>query len=298
MRKRLVRILTVPIIFVLFNLSVHAGHASAQDNKNFLWKVQSETGTAYILGSIHVMKKESYPLNKKIEDAFDRSNSLAVEININDIKEKDIPKLMESAIYHGNDTIEKHISSETYELLKKEISVSGIPLELISKQKPWLAALSLMSVKLLKLGFDPSLGIDMHFLSKSSEKKVIELESLESQMDLFSGFSEQEQELFLLYTLKEMEKIGPYVDRLVRAWKSGDTGDMEMMILKDLKKDKKLSSVYNKILFTRNKNMTSKIEGFLKKGGTYFVVVGAAHLIGENGIIELLWDKGYIVDQM
>jgi uncharacterized protein YbaP (TraB family) len=245
------------------------------------------------------LKKEVYPLNMGIEDAFDRSNILVVEANINDINKIDLQKFMENVFYQGNDSLEKHVSPETYELVKAEFKGLGIPPELINKQKPWFLALTLTSLELLKLGFDPNYGIDRHFLSKADgTKKTLELESLDFQLNLFSTFSDREQELFLLYTTKNLSVLEQESDGLVSTWQSGDLNGMESIISKGLLEDSDISSLYEKLLYERNRNMTSKIEEFLSTGETYFVVVGAGHLVGKKGILEILKSKGYPVEQL
>lgn len=298
MRKKTIRFLPVFFILFLLNPFVYARDAVSRDQKNFLWKVQSKTNIVYILGSIHFFKKEGYPLNKKIEDAFEKSNVLAVEANINDIGQIDIQKLIEIAFYPENDSLEKHVSRETYEIIKKEFVGLGLPLEFINKQKPWLLALTLTSLELVKLGFDPTYGIDMHFLSKATGKKIMELESLNYQINLLSGFSDQDQEIFLLYTLKDLKMLGQEADKLMNAWTSGDAKGIESIISKSIKEDRRMSSIYEKLIYERNRNMASRIEEFLKTKDTYFVIIGAGHIVRNKGIIEILRRKGYIVEQL
>lgn len=294
MKRKVAGILSVFLILILLISSSYA-----QNEKTFLWKVRSETNTVYVLGSIHFMKKEVYPLNKKIEDAFEKSDILAVEANVNDIGQIDIQKLMETAFYANNDTLENHVSRETHELIKKEFEGTGIPLLIVNKQKPWFLALTLESLELSKLGFDPELGIDVYFLSKASgKKKIKELESIDYQINLLSGFSDNEQEVFLLFTLKDLKSLDKDADALIRAWKTGDTKGMKSLITKSAPEDKSTASLYEKLLYERNRNMVSKIEDFLKTKGTHFVIVGAGHLVGDRGIIELLKKKGYSVEQL
>ncbi len=270
---------------------------AASNQKNFLWKVRSDTTTVYLLGSVHFMKKEIYPLNRKIEEAFEKSDLLTVEANVNDVGKIDVGKLIETAFYTGDDTLEKHVSAETYELVKKEFAASGMLLGLVDKQKPWFLALTLTSLKLVQLGFDPTYGIDMHFLSKAEGKKrIVELESLDYQINLLSGFSDKEQEAFLLYSVKEIETLGQEVNALARAWKSGDTQTIESLLTKT--GDKGMSSLNEKMLYERNRHMASRIEDYLRTKETYFVIVGAGHLVGNKGIIEILKGKGYLVEQL
>ncbi len=299
MVKTFKRLLLVVFILFLFALSFHVQNVIARDSKNFLWKVQSNTNTVYLLGSIHFFKKELYPLNKIIEDAFDQSSIVVVEANVNDAGQLDLQQLVEKAIYPDNDTLEKHVSKDTFELIKKRTEGLGIPRELIHKQKPWFLALMFSSVEFLKLGFDPRYGIDRYFLSKAAgKKKVIELESLDYQMNLFSNLSDQEQELFLLLELRDLNNLSQEVATLLEAWLSGDTKGVEKIITQSVTEDSRLSPIYEILIYDRNKNMASKIEDFLKTKETLFVIVGAGHLVGEKGIVEILKTKGYVVEQM
>lgn len=240
-----------------------------------------------------------YPLDKKIERAFGQSDILVVEANINDIKKGDIQKLVGSAFYQGDDLLEKHVLAETFELLKKELESLGFPLEVVNKQKPWFLALTLASLETLKLGFDPNYGIDKYFLSKAKEKKrILELESFDYQLRLFSQLSEKDQELLLLHTLKDIDVLKHELDKLVEAWTSGDTKGVESTLTRGLAEDKRLAPIYERLIYERNGKMVSKIEDFLKAKETYFVIVGAGHLVGNQGIIEILKEKGYLLEQL
>jgi uncharacterized protein YbaP (TraB family) len=159
--------------------------------------------------------------------------------------------------------------------------------------------LTLESVELMKSGYDPNYGIDKYFLSKAEgRKKISELESLDYQINLLAGLNDEEQELFLLYTLNELKILVQEVDKLVDAWKSGAVEKMESTITKSLAEDRRFYTIYDKLIYKRNRNMAQKIDGYLKTNNTYFVVVGAAHLVGDRGIIQLLMDKGYSVEQL
>ncbi len=300
MTKTHKRLLGIVLILVLLGLSVGAENGLSLDSKNFLWKVRSTTNTVYLLGSIHLFKKEMYPLDRRIEEAFDRSDCVAVEANVNalDIK-MDLQKLLEKAVYLDEDTLEEHVSKGTYELVRKRAEELGLPLELLARQKPWFLGLMFSSVGFLKLGFDPHSGIDLYFLRKAAGKKtILELESLDYQMDLLSGFNDRDQELFLLMSLRELDTLGKDVDRFLRVWASGDVKGLEEMMTRSMTEGSRLSPIYDALIYNRNRTMVSKIEGYLRTKETYFVIVGAGHLIGERGIVESLRKKGYSVEQM
>ncbi len=299
MKRRTVSLGLIVSIFFLVVTFIHVTYTSSYAQKNFLWRVQSKRSTVYLLGSVHLLKKNVYPLSRAIESAFEKSDALAVEADINDISRLDIQKLMSSAFYSGDDTLEKHVSRDTFDAVKDQTERLGLPLEFVYSQKPWFLGLTLESLELMKSGYDPEYGIDKYFISKATgKKKILELESLDYQIDLLSGLDDTEQELFLLYTLKDLKILVQEVDKLVEAWKSGAAESMESAITKSFTEDRSFYPIYEKLIYKRSRNMTLKVEGFLRTSGTYFVVVGAAHLLGDRGIIQLLKEKGFTVEQL
>ena len=299
MKNKKAKFLPVCFLLALLGSSAFPRETLPAPQKSFLWKVQSQTTTAYVLGSLHYSKKEMYPLSEKIEKAFGESSILVVEADVNDLKKFDIQKFAERALYPENDTLEKHVSPEIYERVVKETNGLGISVEVLNRQKPWFLAMTFIALESLKLGFDPNLGIDKHFLSKAEgRKETLELESLDYQFNLLSEFSDKDQELFLLYTLKDLKVMEDELERLTQAWTSGDTKTMESILTRSASEDKRLSFIFEKLIYERNRKMASKIEDFLRTGKTYFVIVGAGHLVGDRGIVEILKGKGYRIEQL
>jgi uncharacterized protein YbaP (TraB family) len=287
------------LFIILFLLSSVQATNNSSSQKGFLWKVQSKTNTTYIAGSIHAYKSELFPLPKNIEDAFDKSDALAVEANINEIKPESIMTMINGAFYQDGSTLKNHLSKETYEMTVKKLNELGLSLELFQNTKPWFVALTVTSVELQKLGLDPEHGIDKYFLNKAeNKKKIVELESIDYQVNLLSGFSDAEQDLFLVSELSDMEVLKGEINEILKAWNQGDTKTMESFVSKSLQDDPGMQPIYEKLIFERNKSIASKIEGYLKTKEHYFVVVGAAHLVGKDGIIEILKKKGYLVEQL
>lgn len=284
-------------IFILLS-SAHAENDSSL-HKGFIWRAQTRTNTAYIVGSIHAYKSELFPLPKRIEDAFETSDILAVEANINEIKPESILTMINSAFYQDRSTLEKHLSKETYDKTVKKLNELGLTPELFKNIKPWVIALTITSIELQKLGLHPEHGIDKYFLKKAdNRKKIEELESIDDQINLLNSFSDYEQDLFLASTLKDLELLKGEINKILDAWNAGDIKTMESFVSKSLHDNPKMRPIYKKLIFERNKNIASKIERFLNTRERYFVVVGAAHLVGADGIIEILKKKGYIVEQL
>ena len=293
-----------PYILALLILALSGSLASVDpafsyDRRSFLWKVQSGRSTVYLLGSIHFLKQEVYPLSQAIEDAYESSDKLVVEANINDLGSLDLKTLADRAFYKNNDGVEKHVAPETYRLIKKESKALGMPIELVRTQKPWFLGLSFQAMELLRLGYAPQHGVDYHFLSKArGKKRILELESLEEQLSFLSGFSDREQEQFLLYTLNTLSSMDSQVESLVRAWRSGDAQAMQSILSDSTLQDADIAPLFRKLFDERNAKMTLRIEEFLNSNESYFVIVGAGHLIGDRGIVEILKRKGFVVEQL
>lgn len=272
------------------------------EKKCFLWEVKSDKNTIYILGSIHIAKRNLYPLEKNIEDAFAKADILVTEINLNEIDAfKSQQMALKHGVYQGGDTLRNNLSAKTYELVLKRSKKLLTPLEagVIDVYKPWYIAFMLLQRQCKALGYEAEYGIDNYFSKKAKgEKTVLELESLEYQMDILNSLSQEEQELFLYYTLIELDILEHQMNEFTEAWLKGDIKKMESIMKEGLSEEPRLLSFYEKFFYQRNKNMVLRIEELLKTKEVYFIIVGVSHLIGKEGIVELLKQKGYSPRQL
>jgi uncharacterized protein YbaP (TraB family) len=285
-------------LFALFlALPLLAQQGATQEKRNFLWKVRSETATAHLLGSIHLFKREMYPLDRKIEEAFQRSDVLVVEADVRPASGGERQKqVLRGALYPEGDSLANHISKETRDLLARMFP--GLSLEGVSRLKPWALAMTLAVQEYQKLGWDYEYGMDAYFLEKAADgKQVREIERPDIVIDMLNGFSDEYQDLFLRYTLLDLDGVGEKTDRIVKAWTAGDAAALEKIISVIIHENPVLLPVVDALLYKRNVNMAARIEEYLNEKGEFFVVVGAAHLVGEKGIVELLRNKGFPVDQ-
>jgi uncharacterized protein YbaP (TraB family) len=163
--------------------------------------------------------------------------------------------------------------------------------------KPWALALTLQALEWQKAGFNADLGIDTHFydMAKAAGKSTKGLETLEFQISRFDEMSMDLQERLLAETLKELETTQASFVKLADAWKSGDVGAVETIVLDDLKSE---PAMYRRLLVERNQAWLPQIEALFSRPQPAFVVVGAAHLIGPDGLLQILRARGYKIDQL
>lgn len=270
------------------------------DQKSFLWSVRSESATVYLLGSIHVAKPDLYPLHRSIEAAFDQSDTLVVEINPAEFDPARLQSLFfQYGTYPPGETLDRKVSKETYALAEKKFQEAGLPMTPLNRFKPWVVAMMLQAVELQRLGFDKRFGIDEHFLTQAQGKKrITAFETVEYQVGLFDSFSDRLQELFLRYILSDLDLLADQMDSIMKGWQAGDGGAIEALIFQSMNDEPELTPIYDKLIYERNVQMTSRVEKFLKIKNRTFVVVGAGHLVGKGSIVDLLRKKGYVVVQM
>ncbi len=297
--------LFLPAVTLAFLATVLPTHVRADDapkstGKCMMWKVSSKTATVYLLGSMHMATPEMFPLPKEMEEAFAKSDTLVVEVNINKIDQAKVMQLaQEKGMYKGDDTLSGSIKRETLDQLKDVCGKIGLPEAVLDKFKPWLVGLTIQTMQIQKLGFDPQLGVDKHFLdlAEKAGKKVDELESAEFQVNALSDFDPKMQEASLVLALAETKDLKDDMKKLTDAWLAGDTEAVDDLMTSKEKGHPETKEVTQKLIYDRNGPMAEKVEGYLKGDKTVFVIAGCAHMIGDKGILKTLRNDKFTVEQ-
>ena len=273
--------------------------SDADESRAFFWKAAKGKATLYLLGSLHFGTQSLLPLPQLVNDAFNRSDVLVVEADINNLSSKEIADgLSGKGRYTDNSKLEEHIKRITMDKTLDMANKLELSDESLTTAKPWFAALMLNAQALKREGYNPALGIDKSLIQQAQDKKtVMELESVEDQINLFDQFSDQEQEQMLLHTLHELGRSAEYHKSIVDAWKQGDAEAMDLLVRQSFDSGQLGSKLFQLFYLDRNERMTNRLVDLLNDGRSYFVVVGSGHLCGAKGILKLLEQKGYTVTQ-
>jgi uncharacterized protein len=297
-RRRFITAVVVLLAFLGIAQAQQAAPAQPKPRRFLMWKATSPTTTVYLVGSIHLGDSSMYPLPKEVESAFAAAKVLAVEINIQKSDQaKTMGLVQKYGMYSGDDSLTKHLSKETLAALEDYCTRHNVPRAGMEQLKPWVVAISIAAMAWQQAGEDPNLGIDLHFLKENKPpQRIDELESLESQLAIFAEATEEEQQRMLASILKQGDKAKDMITRAQAAYVAGDADALQKVM--DEQDDVGSKSLEKKLLDDRNVTMTGKMDEYLKGKETIFVVVGAAHIIGDKGIARQLRDKGYKVDQV
>jgi uncharacterized protein YbaP (TraB family) len=160
--------LTAFFITTSFDLQAKT-EAVQQTTKSCLWTVESQSNKIYLLGSLHLLKPNAYPLAAAIEKAYADSRIIMFETNIAALQAPGVQaKLLELGIYPAGQNLLPNLDGNTRQQLEKKMSEIGLPLEQFSRFKPWFVALTLTTLELQRMGYNPNYGIDVYFFNKAS----------------------------------------------------------------------------------------------------------------------------------
>ena len=250
-----------------------------------VWKVTDpKGGTLYLGGSFHSLRSSDYPLPGAFDRAFDASVRLAFEIDDHQA-EAFTTSIVKAGLYPRGDQLKNHVDPRTYDYLRRVLARSKLPQELIAKYRPWFLALMLETPGLE--AFTSRLGVETYLTrrARAKSKSTTNLESTTEHIRVFSGLNDRESEACLLLSFITLEREGAEALRILAAWRRGDA-ETVWRSTHDNYRD--FPAMGERLLGTRNRAWIPKIEGYLHSGKTYFVVVGAAHFGGPDGLLALL----------
>ena len=276
------------------SLSVHP----LAETHAFAWKATKGAGAVYLVGSVHMLTSDFYPLPASLDTGFKDSDLLVEEANLAEMLSPNMQfSMLSRGMLPAGQNLDNLLSPATIALLNKHAGALGMPIEALKQFKPWMLAMTIEAMEWQKAGFDAELGLDKHFFDRAqSENKTVQgLETTDFQISLFDGMTNDQQDRFLAETLKGVTTETESVNKLAAFWKAGDAGGIERLVLSDVKSD---PVVYDRLLLARNRAWLPKIEALFSRPGHAFVVVGAAHLVGPDGLIAMLKAKGYQLAQL
>jgi len=266
--------------------------------KHCLWRVRSATNTVYLLGSIHIMRPHAYPLAAVIESAFSSSSVAVFEVDLSAGATIDAAfgALAAGRLPEGR-TLSDVVSPETYRLAEQRLADVGYDIAALQRMRPWMVATTLTLAELQRAGYSPDDGVDQRFQRRATDAgmRVIGLETVDDQLALFADLTPEEDEAFLVQTLHELESLIPQVGELTAHWQAGRVAEVESFLAEGFAAFPRL---FEKLVVDRNRRWLPQLEALLEGDQRAFVTVGALHLVGERGVVELLRAKGYQVEQL
>jgi len=283
---------------MLATLLLMPGIASGADGKHFMWRISKGGHALYLVGSIHVLRPADYPLPAEMESAFQAAGTLVEEVDLSHLDAESLQLQMQRrGAYPTGQSLQGALSPDLYRRLTERARKLGMDMDSLDSMRPWLVSIVLLDTELETAGFDPASGVDIHFADEAMalHKSVAGLENMDFQMGLLANLPEAVQLDALKQSLDESVVFKKELQTLVDAWHAGDTAALEKILRQDFGDYQQL---YQPLLAQRNQAWLPKLEGMLDSGKSCFVVVGALHLVGPDGLLAHFLKDGYKVEQL
>ncbi|MFY9984294.1 MAG: TraB/GumN family protein [Chthoniobacterales bacterium] len=265
-------------------------------SKSTLWQITGAHNSVYLMGSIHVLPASAYPLRPALQVAFNKSQRVVFEVDLNTVSQQAVLREFEEVgVYPPGDSLEHHVSRQTIKLVKQVLANLGISYQKAKRFKPALLGELITSRYTELAGFREDLGVDRYFYyqAKNTRKPVLGLETIRDQARVLSDDSSGEARL--VEAIASLPAAKEVLDQLVDAWKDGRINTLDRLLNQDEWSDPKS---FESMFLTRNQKWLPQIERFLTGDSNYLVIVGSGHLVGDHGLVRALQERGYQVKQL
>ena len=258
-----------------------------------VWAIRGDHNTVYLAGSVHLLKAGDASLPPAFDRAYTDSKELVMELALDKLDPMEAASWMsEHGALKDGATLRGTIGEERYRRVSRQAQQLGLPMEALDALEPWVIALQLLELKYMQLGFDPQQGVEqqLEVRAQADGKPILGLETLDEQLGVLQGMSYPDQARFLDMVVTEMQDVESETDAVVDAWRRGDSARLGALLGDEYKS---FPSLYRTLVSDRNRHWLPQIEKLLHENRDCFVIVGALHLVGDGGLLELMRRDGY-----
>ena len=252
-----------------------------------LWKVADADTTIYMFGTVHILPKDKQWMTPAVQQALTGSQTMVTEILSSEMSDPAMQqKMMARGMLPAGQTLRSLLTAEQRATYEGALQKLGVPAAAFDQFKPWLAAMTLSILPLMKEGYNPEAGVEKVLETAAGSKIQREaLETIDFQIGVFDGMPQDAQISYLVETAEQAENIKPLIDKMVAAWLVGNKDELASVMNEGLEDNAALA---DRLLYARNRNWATWIDQRLDQPGTVFMAVGAGHLAGENSVQDYL----------
>ena len=263
-----------------------------------VWSVTDGNNTVYLGGTVHFLRASDFPLPEEYEQAYQAASEIYFETDIAAMTDVSVQtQILQQLTYNDERTLKTVLNQEAYTALSDYAASKNMPMMVLDKFKPGLLITTLQILEVQSMGFTPQ-GVDTYFTTRAiaDAKSLGQLEAVQEQIEFIAAMGKGNESEFVLLSLRDLDQTRELMDEMVQAWRVGNNARLEKLFVEDMRSE--TPELYDSLLLQRNLMWIPLIDQMLDDGDTEFVLVGAAHLVGEDGLLELLANKGYEIRQL
>ena len=258
-----------------------------------LYEVTNKKGESlYLGGSIHLLRPSDFPLPAEYQQAFDKSQMLVLETDLQKASSPEFgQKMMQQMMYTGGKNLGSELRPEVWKELQDYSAANQVPIGQLMQFKPFMVSLMMVMQQGQKSGLTQ--GVDFYFNQQArlQSKNIGELESADEVLNFMNALNDQDPNQTIIATLRDLKKMNDMMIKVTVAWRAGDLSLIEKEMLAPMKKE--FPEIYRLLVADRNNKWMQKIEGMLATREKEMILVGSLHLVGDEGLLNQLREKGY-----
>lgn len=272
--------------------------ASTTLAQSSVWKVTRNGKTLYVGGTIHMLREADFPLPPEFDTAFAASSKLVFETDVSRLQSPEMASVIAAeGMFTDGTTLDRVLTPKAWKTVQDYCAKSGVPLAQMKMMKPWLFTMMIAVLELQKIGVSTS-GVDLHYFNRaaSSGKTTGELESFERHLQYLTSLGAGKESEMVEKSIEDLNELPAMLERIIVAWRKGDEKHIDEFLLADMRK--KYPAIYKSLLTSRNAEWAPKIDALLNTPEVEFILVGAGHLPGPDGLFALLKARGCKIEQL
>ena len=283
-------------------LVIGAAHAQGE-RRGFLFEIRKGSQVSLLFGTIHVGRPDFYPLPPSRMSHLSRIDALVLEADITDLARAATATQKYAMYGPGEDGLDKRLPADTLKRAEAVLAGLGIDPRPMMRLKPWMLGSVLALLEAAQAGYVQGQGAESWLtgLAKAGNRPILEFEGIEQQFSLFETAPWSTQVAFLDEALRAVsdKTARREINRIVEAWSTADRSELERL-LSEMQAQTTTGARFtvDTILFGRHPAMVRRIEALMADGRNYLFAVGALHLVGPRGLVEMLRARGYAVTEL
>ena len=259
-----------------------------------VWALHGAHNTVYLAESVHLLKPGESTLPGPLAHAYADTGELVMEMDMAKLDPGNVAAwMLEHGRYPPGESMSQALGPERYAHLLARATALGLPLQELDMLRPWVAALTLTDLMYLKLGYDPQSGVEEQLVARAQQdgRPTAGLETLDEELGQLEHLSPEDQARFLDLTLEDLKDTGNETDQMLEAWRTGNNSELASQ-LSDAYKG--FPELYRVLVSERNQHWLPEIKAFLNANHNVLIVVGALHVVGKGGLLDLLHNAGIV----
>ena len=263
-----------------------------------VWAVRGSHNVLYLAGSIHMLPADDAALPAGFARAYGDSSKLVMELDLGKFDPMEaLAWMMDHGTLPAGTTLRGVLGEQRYGRVSVAAATFGMPMAGLDSLAPWVVGIQITDLAYEHEGFDSEQGVEEQLVrrAQADRKPTAGLETLPEELGSLSSLSSADQVRMLDQTIDDLKDLKSEMRGVTSAWRSGDAPRLAALLSSEYGT---FPSLYKPLVTDRNRRWLPQVEELLRSNDNSLVVVGALHLVGTDGLLELLRGKGYTITQL